>query len=90
MRLVFGPDDHEGYLAARERLQSLVVAWARRRGIPVHPALVAAALPGTTIPTPDDLRTELVEVRPLPDPPHRPVPSLSTTSPARPARHPEN
>ena len=44
MRLVFGPDDHEGYLAARERLQSLVVAWARRRGIPVHPALVAAAL----------------------------------------------
>ena len=44
MRLVFGPDDHEGYPAARERLQSLVVAWARRRGIPVEPALVAAAL----------------------------------------------
>ena len=44
MRLVFGPDDHEEYQAARERLQSLVAAWARRRGIPVQPALVAAAL----------------------------------------------
>ena len=44
MRLVFGPDDHEEYQAARERLQSLVVGWARRRGIPVQPALVAAAL----------------------------------------------
>ncbi len=44
MRLVFGPDDHEEYPAARERLQSLVAGWARRRGIPVQPALVAAAL----------------------------------------------
>lgn len=44
MRLVFGPDDHEEYQTARERLQSLVAAWARRRGIPVEPALVAAAL----------------------------------------------
>ncbi|HEX5813598.1 MAG TPA: hypothetical protein VFY38_15940, partial [Pseudonocardia sp.] len=44
MRLVFGPDDHEEYQTARERLQSLVTAWARRRGIPVEPALVAAAL----------------------------------------------
>ena len=44
MRLVFGPDDHEEYQIARERLQSLVAAWARRRGIPVEPALVAAAL----------------------------------------------
>lgn len=44
MRLVFGPDDHEEYQTARERLQSLVAAWARRRGSPVEPALVAAAL----------------------------------------------
>ncbi len=44
MRLVFGPHDHEEYAAARERLQSLVVAWARQRGVPVEPALVAAAL----------------------------------------------
>ncbi|MDT7579560.1 MAG: hypothetical protein QOK35_824, partial [Pseudonocardiales bacterium] len=44
MRLVFGPHDHEEYSAARERLQSLVVAWARDRGVPVEPALVAAAL----------------------------------------------
>jgi len=44
VRLVFGFDDHEEYQAARERLQSLVVGWARRRGIPVQPALVAAAL----------------------------------------------
>ena len=40
MRLVFGPDDHDEYQTARERLQSLVVGWARRRGIPVQPALV--------------------------------------------------
>jgi hypothetical protein len=44
VRLVFGPHDHEEYLAARERLQSLVVAWARHRGVPVDPALVLAAL----------------------------------------------
>ena len=44
MRLVFGPDDHEEYQAARERLASLVVGWARRRGVAVQPALVAAAL----------------------------------------------
>jgi len=44
VRLVFGPDDHEEYQAARERLQSLVAGWARRRGVPVQPALVAAAL----------------------------------------------
>ena len=44
MRLVFGPDDHEEYSAVRDRLQSLVVAWARHRGVPVDPALVAAAL----------------------------------------------
>lgn len=44
MRLVFGPHDHEEYSGARERLQSLVVAWARHRGVPVEPALVAAAL----------------------------------------------
>jgi hypothetical protein len=44
VRLVFGPDDHEEYQAARERLQSLVAGWARRRGVPVQPGLVAAAL----------------------------------------------
>jgi hypothetical protein len=44
VRLVFGPDDHEAYAAARSRLQSLVVSWARRRGVPVDTALVAAAL----------------------------------------------
>jgi hypothetical protein len=44
VRLVFGSDDHEEYSAARGRLQSLVVASARRRGVPVEPALVAAAL----------------------------------------------
>jgi hypothetical protein len=44
VRLVFGPDDHEEYQAVRERLQSLVAGWARRRGVPVQPALVAAAL----------------------------------------------
>lgn len=44
MRLVFGPDDHEEYQAARERVASLVAGWARRRGVPVQPALVAAAL----------------------------------------------
>jgi hypothetical protein len=44
VRLVFGSDDHEEYAAARGRLQSLVVAWSRRRGDPVEPALVAAAL----------------------------------------------
>jgi Arc/MetJ family transcription regulator len=44
VRLVFGSHDHEEYSAARERLQSLVVAWARHRGVPVDPALVAAAL----------------------------------------------
>jgi hypothetical protein len=44
VRLVFGPHDHEEYAAARERLQSLVVAWARRRNAPVEPTLVAAAL----------------------------------------------
>jgi hypothetical protein len=44
VRLVFSSDDHEEYSAARERLQSLVVAWARHRGVPVEPALVAAAL----------------------------------------------
>jgi hypothetical protein len=44
VRLVFGPDDHEEYQAVRERMASLVVGWARRRGVPVQPALVAAAL----------------------------------------------
>jgi len=44
VRLVFGPRDHEEYSAARTSLQSLVVAWAHRRGAPVEPALVAAAL----------------------------------------------
>ena len=44
MRLVFGSDDHAAYAAARGRLQSFVVAWARRRGVPVEPALIAAAL----------------------------------------------
>lgn len=44
MRLVFGPDDHEEYAAARERLRLLVVAWARRRGTDLIPALVAAVL----------------------------------------------
>jgi 1-phosphofructokinase len=41
----------------------------------------AAALPGTTIPTPADLRADLVEVRPLDEP---------TASPVRRARHTEN
>jgi 1-phosphofructokinase len=41
----------------------------------------AAALPGTTIPTPADLQADLVEVRPLDEP---------TASPVRRARHTEN
>ncbi|MHA6784237.1 hypothetical protein ACVGOW_25055 [Pseudonocardia saturnea] len=44
MRLVFGPEDMEVYAAARDRLRLHIVAWARRRGIEVEPALVAAAL----------------------------------------------
>jgi hypothetical protein len=44
VRLVFGPHDHEEYSAARTSLQSLVVTWARHRGIPADPGLVAAAL----------------------------------------------
>lgn len=44
MRLVFGSGDHEEYSAARERLRLLVVAWARRRGTDLVPALVAAVL----------------------------------------------
>ncbi len=44
MRLVFDPHDHEEYSAVRDRLLSLVVARSRRRGVPVDPALVAAAL----------------------------------------------
>jgi hypothetical protein len=44
MRLVFGSGDHEEYAAARERLRLLVVAWARRRGTDLVPALVAAVL----------------------------------------------
>ncbi|GAA3227002.1 hypothetical protein GCM10017691_16990 [Pseudonocardia petroleophila] len=44
MRLVFGPEDVEVYAAARDRLRLHIVAWARRRGIEVEPALVAAAL----------------------------------------------
>jgi hypothetical protein len=41
---VFGPDDLEAYPAARDRLKLHIVAWARRRGLVVEPALVAAAL----------------------------------------------
>ncbi|MDN5931700.1 MAG: hypothetical protein L0I24_11660 [Pseudonocardia sp.] len=44
MRLVFGPEDMEVYAAARDRLRLHIVAWARRRGSEVEPALVAAAL----------------------------------------------
>jgi len=44
MRLVFGPDDHEEYAAARERLLRLVVVWGRGRSAPPVPALVAAVL----------------------------------------------
>jgi hypothetical protein len=44
MRLVFGPDDHEEYATGRERLRLLVVAWARRRGTDLVPALVGAVL----------------------------------------------
>ncbi|QJY49815.1 hypothetical protein [Pseudonocardia broussonetiae] len=44
MRLVFGPEDMEVYAAARDRLRLHIVAWARRRGVDVEPALVAAAL----------------------------------------------
>lgn len=44
VRLVFGPEDMEVYAAARDRLRLHIVAWARRRGIDVEPAIVAAAL----------------------------------------------
>jgi hypothetical protein len=44
MRLVYGPEDLDGYAAARDRLRLLIVAWARRRGQQVEPSLVAAAL----------------------------------------------
>jgi hypothetical protein len=44
MRLVFDPEDTESYAAARDRLRLLVVAWARRRGLEVESALVAAVL----------------------------------------------
>ncbi|MDN5749302.1 MAG: hypothetical protein L0H64_12420 [Pseudonocardia sp.] len=44
MRLVFGSEDLEEYSSARDRLRLRIVAWARRRGIEVEPALVAAAL----------------------------------------------
>lgn len=44
MRLVFDPEDTESYAAARDRLRLLVVSWARRRGLEVESALVAAVL----------------------------------------------
>ena len=44
MRLVFGPDDMEGYPSVRDRLRLHIVAWARRSGLEVEPSLVAAAL----------------------------------------------
>ena len=44
MRLVFDPEDTESYAAARDRLRLLVVGWARRRGLEVESALVAAVL----------------------------------------------
>ena len=44
MRLVFGIDDLEAYPSVRDRLGLHIVAWARRRGLAVEPALVAAAL----------------------------------------------
>ena len=47
----------------------------------------AAGLPGTTIPTPDHTRPELVQVRVLP---HHPVPPVSPVSPVSTASHREN
>jgi len=44
VRLVFDPDDLEGYAAVRDRLRLHIVAWARRHGLDVEPSLVAAAL----------------------------------------------
>ena len=44
VRLVFGPEDLEEYSSARDRLRLRIVAWSRRRGVEVEPALVAAAL----------------------------------------------
>lgn len=44
MRLVFGSLDHEEYARARTALSARVVTWARDRGLPADPALVAAAL----------------------------------------------
>ncbi len=44
MRLVFGPDDMDGYSSVRDRLRLHIVAWARRRGMEAEPSLVAAAL----------------------------------------------
>ncbi len=44
MRLVFGPDDLEGYPSVRDRLRLHIVAWARRSGLDAEPSLVAAAL----------------------------------------------
>ena len=44
MRLVFGSHDHEEYARTRTALSARVVTWARQRGLPADPALVAAAL----------------------------------------------
>jgi hypothetical protein len=44
VRLVFGPDDMDGYSSVRDRLRLHIVAWARRRGLEAEPSLVAAAL----------------------------------------------
>ena len=47
----------------------------------------AAGLPGTTIPTPDHTRPDLVQVRVLP---HHPVPPVSPVGPVSTASHREN
>jgi hypothetical protein len=44
VRLVFGPDDMDGYSSVRDRLRLHIVARARRQGREVEPSLVAAAL----------------------------------------------
>ena len=58
---------------------------AERLRLAVAYGSAAAGLPGTTIPTPDHLRTELVEVRPLTESRARPSPPTT----AHPDSHPD-
>ena len=72
-----------GYLLADLRGD----APADRLRLAVAYGSAAAGLPGTTIPTPDHTRPDLVQVRVLP---HHPVPPVSPVGPVSTASHREN